>query len=109
MIKEIEYTSEAVEDFQNIEAYISTELNNPNSARRIVDKILERIDSLSDFPEIGAPLSARVSEINDYRYLVCGNYNVFYRIEGQTVKIVRVLNARRNFMAIFFGKGSENE
>lgn len=39
----------------------------------------------------------------DYRYLVCGNYNVFYRIETDSVKIVRVLNARRNFMAVLFG------
>ncbi len=101
---EIEYTNEAVEDLQNIKEYISVELDNPQSAQRIVDDIVHRIDGLTDFPEIGAPLNSRTAEESDYRYLVCGNYNVFYRVEDQTVRIVRVLNARRNFMAILFGK-----
>ncbi len=101
---EIEYTDEALEDLQNIKDYISVELDNPQSAQRIVDEIVYRIDSLSDFPQIGAPLNSRTDEKSDYRYLVCGNYNVFYRVEDQTVRIVRVLSARRNFMAVLFGK-----
>lgn len=103
MIKWIEYSPEAVKDLQGIEKYISVELDNSQSAERIVDKIINKIDRLADLPEIGAPLSSRVDVKTDYRYLVCGNYNVFYRIEYKTVKIIRVLNARRNFMAILFG------
>lgn len=103
MIKGIEYSPEAVKDLQGIEEYISVELDNSQSAERIVDKIINKIDSLADLPEIGAPLSSRVDVKTDYRYLVCGNYNAFYRIEYETVKIIRVLNARRNFMAILFG------
>lgn len=103
MIKEIEYSPEAVNDLQGIEEYISIELDNSKSAERIVDNIIDKIDSLSDLPEIGAPLSSRVDVKTDYRYLACGNYNVFYRIEYNTIKIIRVLNARRNFMTVLFG------
>ena len=103
MIKEIEYSPEAVKDLQGIDEYISVELDNAQSAERIVDDIIRKIDMLSELPELGASLSSRVDVKTDYRYLVCGNYNVFYRIEIDKVKIVRVLNARRNFMAILFG------
>ena len=103
MIKRIEYSPEAVADLQGIEEYISVELENPQSAEKIVDDIIDKIDNLSELPEIGSPLSSRVDVKTDYRYLVCGNYNVFYRVEYDTVKIIRVLNARRNFMTILFG------
>lgn len=103
MIKGIEYSPEAVTDLQGIEEYISVELENPQSAEKIVDDIIDKIDNLSELPEIGSPLSSRVDVKTDYRYLVCGNYNVFYRVEYDTVKIIRVLNARRNFMTILFG------
>jgi len=103
MIKGIEYSPEAVTDLQGIEEYISVELENPQSAEKIVVDIIDKIDNLSELPEIGSPLSSRVDVKTDYRYLVCGNYNVFYRVEYETVKIIRVLNARRNFMNILFG------
>lgn len=104
MIPEIEYSPESIDDLQEIEEYISIELDNIQSAERIVDNIVDKIDRLSDLPEIGAPLSSRVNFETDYRYLVCGNYNIFYRIETDTVKIVRVLNSKRNFMLILFGR-----
>ena len=103
MTYRIEVTNDARNDLRQIREYISVELGNENSASRTVGSIVKSIGSLRAMPEIVAPLSARVSIKTDYRYLVCGNYNVFYRIETDSVKIVRVLNARRNFMAVLFG------
>lgn len=103
MIYRIEVSNEARNDLRQIREYISVDLDSEKSASKIVGSIIKRIGSLKDMPEIGASLSARVSIKTDYRYLVCGNYNVFYRIEVDTVKIVRILNARRNFMTILFG------
>ena len=103
MTYRIEISSEARNDLRQIREYISVDLDNENSASEIVGSIIKRIGQLKVLPEIGAPLSSRLSIKTDYRYLVCGNYNVFYRIETDTVKIVRVLNARRNFMSILFG------
>lgn len=97
MIYNISVTAEAKRDLQQIKKYISENLNNENSASKIVGNIIRSIRSLKEFPEIGAPLSARVTLKNDYRYLVCGNYNVFYLFENQTVTVVRILNARRDF------------
>ena len=72
-----------------------------------VAKITKRIRMLADFPESGASLSSIVDFETDYRFLVCGNYTAFYRIENQTVKIIRVLYGRRNFMKILFGEPSD--
>ena len=104
MIKGILYAPEAIEDLRKIEEYISVDLDNKHSAVKIVDKIIDKIDSLSELPEIGSPLSSRINIKTDYRYLVCGSYNVFYRIENGFVQIIRSLNARRNFMLILFGQ-----
>ncbi len=49
-------------------------------------------------------LSAVLEFETDYRYLVCGNYIVFYRYENEKVYIVRIIYARRNYMRILFGE-----
>lgn len=97
-------TDDARTNLREIRKYISIDLDNEKSAAKIVGDIVKRMSYLKDMPEIGAPLSSRVDFETDYRYLVCGNYNVFYRIETDSVKIIRVLKARRNFMVILFGK-----
>jgi plasmid stabilization system protein ParE len=40
----------------------------------------------------------------DYRYLVCGNYLIFYKIEGDAVSVYRVLNgsSSRDYLPILF-------
>ena len=93
---EIKFSPEAITDLQQTKAYITEELCNEQAAVGTLAKITKRIRQLSDFPE------------TDYRFLVCGNYTVFYRIENQTVNIVRVLYGRRNFMQILFGEPSDN-
>lgn len=89
---------------EQIREYISDRLDNKTAAARAVCKITKSISVLEDMPEIGTPLSARIDVECDYRYLVSENYNIFYRIEDETVKIIRILNSRRNFMSILFGQ-----
>ena len=73
-----------------------------------IAKITKKIYRLADFPASGAPLSSIVGFETDYRFLVCENYTAFYRIENQTVYIIRVLYGRRNFMQILFGEPEDN-
>lgn len=105
---EIKFSSQAITDLQQTKAYITEELCNEQAAAGTVARITKRIRQLSDFPEIGAPLSSIVDFETNYRFLVCGNYTAFYRIENETVNIVRVLYGRRNFMQILFGEPSDN-
>lgn len=100
---EIGFTPDALEDMKKIKAYITDELCNEQSAISTVQKIMKRIRLLEDFPEIGAPLSSVISIETRYRFLVCGNYTAFYKIEDDKVRIIRVLYGRRNFMQMLFG------
>ena len=100
----INFTPDALEDLKEIKAYITDGLCSEESAIRTVGNIAKRIRQLADFPESGAPLSSIINLEVPYRFLVCGNYTAFYKVEADEVHIIRVLYGRRNFMQILFGK-----
>lgn len=106
MVK-IVFSKKAIDDLEGIKSYIIDELLNESSANKIVSNIIEKIRMLTDFPEIGAPLSSIVDIETNYRYLVYGSYIAFYRYEKDTVFITRILYARRNFVRILFGIAEE--
>ena len=103
---DIRFSPESLRDLQEIKAYIAEELENPVAADSTVSGILDKIRSLSDFPEMGGRLSAVTGIETGYRYLVCGSYMVFYRIKSGAVLIVRILYGRRNYLDILFEKHS---
>lgn len=61
------------------------------------------------FPEEGPRLENLIQYPTDYRYLVVKPDYIFYRIEGNTVRIIRVLNERQDFLQILFGIKSVSE
>ena len=105
---EIKFSPEAVGDLQQIKAYISEDLCNEQAAINTLSNIMKHIRIIAQLPESGAPLSSIVDFETDYRFLVCGNYTAFYRVEAQTIYIVRILYGRRNFMQIMFGEPKDN-
>ena len=101
---EIKFSPEAILDLQQTKAHIADELCSERAAINTVANIMKKIRMLADFPECGASLSSIVDFETEYRFLVCGNYIAFYRIEKNTVYIVRILYGRRNYMQILFGE-----
>lgn len=100
----IKFTPEALNDIIQIKEYITNELCSESSASNTIHCIIKRIRKLAEFPELGASLSPIVGMEVPYRFLVCGNYTVFYKIDDNEVRIIRVLYSRRNFIQILFGK-----
>ncbi|MGN0636588.1 MAG: type II toxin-antitoxin system RelE/ParE family toxin [Acutalibacteraceae bacterium] len=100
---EIKFSPDAINDLQQIKAYITEDLCNEQAAIFTINKIMKRIRLLESFPESGAPLASILDLDVDYRFLVCGNYTAFYRVENDAVFIVRILYGRRDFMRILFG------
>jgi plasmid stabilization system protein ParE len=94
---------EARDDLHSIKEYITTELGSPIAASNTVFKITKAIRNLTRNPAMGVPLASIVTIPNDYRFLVCGNYLVFYRQEGSNVLVVRILYGRRDYTKILFG------
>ena len=77
----INFTPDALEDLKEIKQYITEELCSEQSAISTVGKITKRIRQLADFPESGAPLSSIINFEVPYRFLVCGNYTAFYKVD----------------------------
>ena len=100
---------EAQEDLSEIKAYIAEDLENPQAALSTITKITKTIRMLQDHALIGTPLSAVADVNSDYRYLVSGNYMVFYRVAGKDVFIDRVLYGRRDYLRILFADTQEEQ
>lgn len=103
MKNKLHYAPEAQRDLDEIWDYIAFDLENPAAAAGTVERIMDAIGKLADFPEAGAPLRSVADVDSGYRFLVCGNYLAFYRVEGNEVYIDRVLYGRRDYLRILFG------
>jgi len=90
----------AIADVQEIKAYIAED--NPAAAERMGNDIYSKVEKLADFPQMGVSLSSRINMKTDYRFLVCGTYLIFYKIEGEFVSVYRVLNGMRDYLSILF-------
>ncbi len=104
------YLSQAAQDdLAEIKAYISEELENPTAALSTVGRITKSIRILKNHAMAGAPLSSVANVDNDYRFLVSGNYMVFYRAIGCEVYVDRILYGRRDYLRVLFGDVLETE
>ncbi len=88
----------AQEDLLEIYEYIASE--SPPSAVKMVHKILDRIESLSHFPNRGAqPRDPRL-KTKGYRFVTEKPYLVFYKIGPSQVWVHRVLHGKRAYNRI---------
>ena len=102
MKNKIHYSPESRRDLDDIWDYIVSELQNRSAAERVINRIIDAADPLKNFAEMGTPLSSIADIGTDYRFLVSGNYMVFYRVQGNDVYIDRVLYGRRDYLRILF-------
>lgn len=88
----IRLTRLAERDLKSVEAYIRQE--NPPAAVRTVLRILEAVEGLLEFPNIGRP--GRVPGI---RELVIGGtpYIAAYRVRENAIWILRVIHTARRW------------
>ena len=108
-MNKLHLSPEAQADLSEIKAYIAEDLENPQAALSTVAKITNTIRTLQEHALIGAALSAITDVNSDYRYLVSGNYIIFYRVTGKGVFVDRILYGRRDYMRILFEDIGETE
>lgn len=109
MKNKLHYSPNALHDLDEIWDYIVMELCNPEAALNLVNGIMDTIDKLEDFAEMGAPLSSVADVESDYRFLIYDNYLAFYRPEGTNIYIDRVLYGRRDYLRILFDNQTNKE
>ncbi len=96
----IRLAPKALSDLKDIKCYVSEDLLNPQAAADLMALIFEKIRILGSFPLTGAQLRSDISVLKGYRFLRARNYLVFYRTEDSFISIIRVLYARRDYLAL---------
>ena len=102
------YTPKALDDLQEMKSYITRQFDG-NKAKECIKEITSIARQLESFPEEGPSLKDLIEYSTDYHYLVIKPNYIFYRIECDTVKIIRILNEKQDFLQILFGISSVSE
>jgi plasmid stabilization system protein ParE len=90
----IHWSDTAVEHLADIARHISR--TSPVYAARVVDRILGRVEPLSDFPQLG-PRAAEAPEDEDVRELFQAPYRIVYLAQATRIDILAVVHGRRDF------------
>ena len=99
---EVKVTPQAAEDLLEIKNYIENELQNPIAAHDTVLNIVETYENLSTIAETGIPVERYVPFPTDYKFVLANNYSIFYRIDGNIVRVIRIMYSKRDFVRILF-------
>lgn len=106
-MNKLQITPEAARDMAEIKSYVADSLKNPISAVQVVKGITKSLRILLRYAEAGPSLEGKTGQKTDLRYLVCGNYLAFYRVQEDTVSVARILDGRQDYLRILF-KGGAN-
>lgn len=105
---QVEYSPTALEDMQDIHEYVSSNWDE-DIARKLLTKITSDIRRLELYPEVGVDLGKIIDIPTEYRYIFSRKNYIFYRIDQDKIRIIRVLNEKRNCLKILFGISKESE
>lgn len=92
----VRLSSEARQDLIAIGDYIARD--NPSRARSFIKELTDKCAGLADMP-LGYAIVPRY-ETKGIRRCVHDNYQIFYRIDGDLVLVVRVLHGARDYEAL---------
>jgi plasmid stabilization system protein ParE len=101
-------SAEARRDLKSIQDYIADEQERPQTALKVIEQILDRIENLLSFPDSGTLLSPQVSFPTNYRYARAAGYLIFYRHENNQIFVDRIIHRKRNYITVLFPV-NENE
>lgn len=90
---EIRWSLEARADLRAVHAWLSEQ--SPERATRFAYDIRAAIRLLSQFPHLG-PVARDLEPAGRYRQLVRGWHRVIYRVDGSSIRILRIWDSRRN-------------
>ena len=90
MIWNVSYSDSFWQDLKEIASYISEVLQEPSTAEKQVERILDATDSLEHMPERHRVYDGIVTRKPEVRFFPVDNYIIFYQ-PVKTLKIVKIL------------------
>lgn len=91
----IEWSELSERQLQDIFNYYSVEVN-LQIARKIVNRIIDRVSILANNPLAGAKEELLNDYPEDFRYLIESNYKIIYWQTENTITIASVFDCRQN-------------
>ena len=85
----------ARDDIAEIYSYIVQD--NPKAALRITNEILDKVETLSEFPNRCPIVPDKLLAQQGFRMLIIGNYLAFFKVYRSEVIVFRVLHGKRNY------------
>ncbi len=98
----IEWLFEAQMEFRDLLTYYRVNAGAPY-ARKFSDKILDSVEQLEQFPEMGVLREDGLMGKYGFRALFIDQYVCVYRIDGDKVTIYHLADARTNYLYNIFG------
>ena len=94
----VEYLPIAMQDMVDIVSYISGELDNPEAAQGLAEKLIAAGDTLGNHPYKNRNYNPAKKLKYEYRRVLVGNYGMYYWVdeEAHVVTIARVIYQRRD-------------
>jgi len=88
----------AEEDLTEIYDYIAAD--NPSAAERLLLRMERGLNTLAKQPMSGpVPRDPDIAQLG-YRYLIIGEYLIFYKIDGSQIFVHRILHGSRDYSEI---------
>lgn len=101
-MKNVELTPESLNDLEGIKEYLDREYG-LTKEKEILKAIMSDIKRLRKYPDTDIKLFERFGIETDYKCIYSNKNYIFYRLEGETVKIIRVLSVKRDFLYVLLG------
>lgn len=102
--RRIRWSPIAIRDLDEILEHIAAG-GAPLNAERLYDQLRRRIDGLAQHPmRCRVVPELRRAGVLEYRELIVAPYRVFFRLTGNTIGIVGVLDGRRDLEAVLVNR-----
>ena len=109
MTWDVIYSDESIRDLEELYAYVALDLRAPQAARRLIERMVARADSLETFPLRFPLYPASPLRERSVRYIVFDNYLILYHPDeaDHSVSILRIIYGRSDVIARFNKENQE--
>lgn len=84
-------------DLSEAADYIANVLDNPQAADKLISDVDKAIQNRSLMPFAAEPYRSKRDRKNLYYRIYVGNYVVFYFVQNDTMKVVRLIHGSRDY------------
>ena len=78
-------------------ALLHLQLSGPESARTVINRIYDVLETVQLFPQSGAPLRDRRLQMLGYRMAIARPYLAFYRLIGNSIYVYHIVDGRQDY------------